>query len=224
MKNAIKKVFVLLLAVTFYGCQTTPFYVNQAMKAKQRGFAGTKPNLEPLWEDKVGILNFDEKSSLVRVNTPFANKFYREVETNLIDTGQEKQGYLVMTPTLKQQQGRCDANATGFIKFLCVISIIGIPAAIAMNSPCKSSIELEARILDKKGKLIKKYSAESMADAHKITNNRRVQIFYSTCGAPANCREKIQWISYENALTDILEQIHNDSAFLQKKLSQQSAN
>lgn len=204
MKNVIKKVFVLLLAATFYGCQTTPFYVNQAMKAKQRGWSGKIPNLEPVWVGKgEGLIKFDEGSSFVRINTPFANKFYREVETNLIDTTQEKQGYLMMMPLFSEVTARCQRER---------------PKRLILPKPCKAFTELEVRILDNKGSLVKKYSVE------KEVFSKNIQNFQKTCSDLFNCREKIQWASYENALVDILKQIHNDSAFLQKKLSQQSAN
>lgn len=84
----MKKIFTLVLCVLLSGCKTTPFYIHQAMKAKDRNYQDKLPNLEAVYEDENALKNFSINDSFVKVNTPEATKFYREVEKNLINTSE----------------------------------------------------------------------------------------------------------------------------------------
>ncbi len=220
MKKHTKKILTLLLCGFFYGCQTTPFYINEAMKAKDRGFEDRLPNLEVVWENEDSLLKFDVESSFVRVNTPESNKFYREFEKNLIDSTGDKKGYLVLTPVLFSVNGRCFRDEDVICMVTCVSGIITIPLAPFCSKwikpDCEAFTELEARVLDKKGNLIKKYSAENGVRAKEVENWRK------QCTDAYNCRQKTQWLSYENALENLINQIYNDRAFLKRKLLNQN--
>ena len=228
MKKTTKKLFVIMICMSFGACSTTPhtpFYINQAMKAQNRNFQEKIPHLEPVWQNETDLIKFDKESSFIRVNTPMANKFYREVETNLIDIEQEKKGYLILTPVISKQEGFC-GNPTDDIILFCLLttylffsSIILCPLYIASEDSkkthCQSLTELEARVLDNSGTLIKKYSSEIFIDANEV------EAFSQKCAWGENCQQKIKWLSYEKALEDILNQIYEDRIFLKNKLEQQ---
>lgn len=73
--------------------------------------------------------------------------------------------------------------------------------------PFKGFSELEVRILDNNGKIIKKYSAEKTSYIkHSIWNQCQ------------HCMERAKWEAYETALGDILEQIYKDRIWLSKQL------
>ena len=98
-------------------------------------------------------------------------------------------------------------------------SIILCPLYIASEDSkkthCQSLTELEARVLDNSGTLIKKYSSEIFIDANEV------EAFSQKCAWGENCQQKIKWLSYEKALEDILNQIYEDRIFLKNKLEQQ---
>lgn len=228
MKKTSKKLFVIMICMSFWACSTTPhtpFYINQAMKAQNRNFQEKIPHLEPVWQNETDLIKFDKESSFIRVNTPMANKFYREVETNLIDIEQEKKGYLLTTPIISKQEGTCEDLFFGTMhrEAYCLISILGLvtaPLCLLTFLPekisyCKSFVELESRVLDNSGTLIKKYSSEIFIDANEV------EAFSQKCEWGENCQQKIKWLSYEKALEDILNQIYEDRIFLKNKLEQQ---
>lgn len=208
-----KLLAILVSAVYFCACSPRPhFYINQAMKAKDRGFSDRLPNLEAIYENEGELKNFSTKDSFVQVNTPQANKFYREVEKNLIDITTDKKGYIVLKPIITAVSVPCEQMDNDHTENIILgIYLIGILFGMldAPKHEYEASYELEARILNNDGKLIKKYTSEKNA---KIVSSPQ-----KACNG--ECCSEIQWNAYENALADILEQIHNDRAFLIQELN-----
>lgn len=208
-----KLLAVFLGTIYFCACQSMPhFYINEAMKAKDRGFPDKLPNLEAIYENEGELKNFSTKDSFVQVNTPRANKFYREVEKNLIDITTDKKGYIVLKPIISATSVPCaemeDDHLTdvllGFYGVGIILGMLDTP-----KREYKASYELEIRILNNDGKLIKKYESEKTAEL--ISSPQKA------CNG--ECCDQITWEAYENALADILEQIHNDRAFLIQELN-----
>lgn len=202
----MKKIFTLILCVLLSGCKTTPFYINQAMKAKDRNYPDKLPNLEAVYEDESALKNFSINDSFVKVNTPEATKFYREVEKNLIDISGEKRGYIVLTPLLSAY----DHDSASVITTIMGISTFGLWLAI-FNVPklhFQGFSEIEIRILDNNGKIIKKYSSEQISNAKNTPWNSCLE-----------CATRVKWEAYESALEDILEQIYQDRIWLTAQLN-----
>lgn len=209
-----KLLAILFSAVYFCACASVPpFYINQGMKAKERGFSDRLPNLEAIYENEGELKNFSTKDSFVQVNTPRANKFYREVEKNLIDITTDKKGYIVLKPTITATDANCDTiNKDDVQHALLAIYTLGILALLDIpKTKIKAFCELEIRILNNDGKLIKKYSSEESAELVSSPQH--------SCNVKSNCCDRVTWEAYENALTDILEQIYNDRAFLIQELN-----
>lgn len=205
----MKNLIVLICAISLLsGCST--FYLNQGMKAPNRGFSDRLPNLEAVFSNEGSLKNFTSEDNFVQVNTPMANRFYREVETNLIDEYDEgeKKGYLVLKPIIMESQENMFfpvlAGAT-----LGILPLLGLPTAIY-----EGFSELELRVLNSNGKLVKKYSAE-------VSVKNKSGFYYGGCNiwSASNCLGKASWNAYEKALGDIIEQIYKDRNYLRKKLN-----
>lgn len=204
----MKKIFTLVFCTILSGCSTTPFYINQAMKAKERNYTDKLANLEAVYEDEASLKVFSVSDSFVQVNTPEATRFYREVEKNLLDPYTEKKGYIVLTPILSavNEQEIFDQETSQGVIAICTLGLSLIFNAPKVNY--KGFSELEIRILDKNGKIIKKYSSEGIS---LITYGPRYQCL--------DCKERVKWEAYENALDDILEQIYRDRTWLKRRLN-----
>lgn len=205
----MKKLFTLLLCILLSGCKTTPFYINQAMKAKERNFSEKLPNLEAVYEDENALKNFSINDSFVKVNTPEATKFYREVEKNLIDISGEKRGYIVLTPILSaiNEEEILESQDLGALLGISTLGLVPLIFNIP-KIPFKGYSEIEVRILDNNGKIIKRYSTEQTSF-----------IKHSVWNQCLNCVTRAKWEAYEAALENIFEQIYQDRIWLTKKLN-----
>lgn len=210
MEISMKKLIALMCTISLLsGCST--FYLNKGMKAPNRGFADRLPNMEAVFSNEDSLKNFTSEDNFVQVNTPMANRFYREVETNLIDEYDEgeKKGYLVLKPIINTSTGTTKnliyiylAVITGF-----VAPLLGVPIGVI-----EGFSELELRVLNSNGKLVKKYTAES-------TVKNTLGFYYGGCNSDKNCLDKASWEAYEKALGDIIEQVYKDRVYLRRKLN-----
>ena len=204
----MKKLIALMCTISLLsGCST--FYLNQGMKAPNRGFEDRLPNMEAVFSNEDSLKNFTSEDNFVQVNTPMANRFYREVETNLIDEYDEgeKKGYLVLKPIISTSGEKFTlfpilAGAT-----LGAAQLLGIPFTVY-----EGFSELELRVLNSNGKLVKKYTSEA-------TIQNIAGFYYGGCNNIPNCYGKASWNAYEKALGDIIEQVYRDRNYLRKKLN-----
>ena len=210
----MKKLITLMCTMSLLsGCST--FYLNQGMKAPNRGFDDKLPNLEAVFSNEESLKNFTSEDNFVQVNNPMANRFYREVETNLIDEYDEgeKKGYLVLKPIIST--AGFNSKRVLYI-FLGVFTGFVAPLLGAPIDVIEGFSELELRVLNSNGKLVKKYSAEASV-------KNKLGVYYGGCDSLAsqgkNCFDKASWEAYEKALGDIIEQVYRDRNYLRKKLN-----
>ncbi|MCP4355652.1 MAG: hypothetical protein GY793_08515 [Proteobacteria bacterium] len=202
MRKAILSLSLLFLT----GCQS--FYVNQAIKAENRHIENKLPNLELIFENEKSIKSWKPNENLVKVNTPFATLFYREVENNLIDSYGDSKGYITLTPIFHTNEYGGSGYTVLSLLSMTTFNLLGMPF-----STRSSFCELEARVLNKDGKIIKKYSAESKVKKY-------VAIWaYDEYDAEVAAL----YGSYKNTLGNIIEQIDKDHEFLNDKLNEKSA-
>ena len=187
--------FLLLLA----GCKT--YHANEAMKVDQ--IAGRKlPSLEAVYENVKSIKKESNSGSLHRINDNYATVFYREVEKNIAEEEGDKKGRIVLTPIYletEKQKGFAIVSALT----LGLANLVGVPRA-----EYEATAELELRILDSKGNVIKKYASE-----------RTVSEYVAIGGYKASSvKEASKMSAYKSALRDITYQIQNDYDYLKQKL------
>lgn len=194
------RILALILALFLSACQT--YHVNLAMKVESRDVRKLPP-LEAIYENEKSLKSIAAYDTTHKINDKYATIFYREVEKNIVSEYGQKKGRIVLTPIFHQ------ARITGLWHFtplltLWTANILGCPM-----KKFESLAELELRILDNKGNVIKKYASEK-------TDEKYVAFywgFFETVALEASLIE-----SYKKALADISEQIQNDYDFLMEKL------
>lgn len=201
----MKKLFVWLLGVNFlFGC--SPFYLNEAMTAQNKGFEDRLPNLEVVFLNEESLENFTLDTVFIPQDEPMAKKFYHEVKTNLISEG-EKKGYLVLLPLMNISR-----NGASLYTLLSVVTL-GISAALGLPLTTYGSFtDLELNVLNLKGELIKKYTSQSFVQ-------NKVGFYYGGCNSASNCYTKSSWDCYEIALDNIIRKVYRDREYLRKKLN-----
>ena len=208
MEISMKKLIPLMCTISLLsGCST--FYLNQGMKAPNRGFEDRLPNMEAVFSNEDSLKNFTSEDNIVQENTPMSNRFYREVETNLIDEYDEgeKKGYLVLKPIINTSGEKPSFFVVLAGLTLFTSPLLGIPLTIY-----EGFSELELRVLNSNGKLVKKYTSEA-------TVQNKAGLYYGGCNSIPNCYNKASWEAYEKALSDVIEQVYRDRAYLRKKLN-----
>lgn len=199
MKRVICLMFVLLLTA----CQTYP--INLAIKPETRNNLNF-PNLEPIFEaneDSVRGVSLDETK--IKNNTTYAMLFYREIEKNVVMHDGEKQGSIILTPVLHTHKPNLGWTLLSGIT-LYAPNILGMPFA-SHTSFC----ELELRIVDKKGKLIRAYNADS-----EVTKYTAAYWGYY----PQDTINAALYGSYKETLTKLMNQMNNDKELIIRELSQ----
>lgn len=196
--------FNIIILLTICGCKS--FYVNQAIKAQDRNFEIKLPKLEPIFENETEVKYWKPGEKIVRENSPWATLFYREIEKNLVNPYGTSEGYIVLRPIIHS----IEISGWGYYWLsACTafsINLLGVP-----NNSYTSITELEAEILNIKGELIKKYSAEQSSTEY-------VALWWGYdfhSGANA-----AMYASYTKALSSIINQINEDKEYLKNKLSQ----
>lgn len=199
MKRVICLVFVLLLIA----CQTYP--INLAIKPEVRKNLNF-PNLEPIFEsneNSVRGVSLDETK--IKNNTPYAMLFYREIEKNVVRHDGEKQGSIILTPVLHTHEPNVGWTLVSALT-LHIPNIFGMPEA-SHTSFC----ELELRIVDKNGKLIRAYNADSI-----VTKYTAAYWGYY----PQDTINAALYGSYKETLTKLMNQMNNDKDLIIRELSQ----
>lgn len=198
MKKVICMVFVLLLTA----CQSYP--INLAIKPETRKNLNF-PNLEAIFEaneNNVRGVSLDETK--IKNNTPFAMLFYREIEKNVVMHGGEKKGSIILTPVLHTHEPNLRWPFASAIT-LHIPNIFGMP-----ESSHTSFCELELRIVDKNGKLIKAYNADS-----ELTKYTAAYWGYY----PQDTINAALYGSYKEALNKLMQQMNNDKDLIIRELS-----
>lgn len=207
----MKNLIVLICAISLLsGCST--FYLNKGMKAPNRGFADRLPNMEAVFSNEDSLKNFTSEDNFLQVNNPMANRFYREVETNLIDEydEEEKKGYLVLKPIIITSADKSIPYIILGAFTLLTAPLLGAPMGVF-----EGFSELELRVLNSNGKLVKKYVAEAVV-------KNKIGAYYGGCNnwnSNQNCLDKASWDAYEKALSDVIEQVYKDRVYLRRKLN-----
>ncbi len=200
----MKKIFIclaILLSVT--GCRT--FNVNQAIKAPDRNYEQKLPTLEPVFENENEVKHWTPGEKVVRENSHFATLFYREVEKNLSDPYGKQKGYIVLRPIMHTT---ADTQAGWLILSMCSGTLLNWAGVPFMST--RSFYELEMEVLNNKGELIKKYSAEA-------TDKEYVAVWWGYGNALA-AQNAARYTSYQKALGNLVEQVMDDKEYIIKKL------
>lgn len=200
MKKFICIAFVLLLTA----CHTYP--INLAIRPEIRENLNF-PNLEPIFEaNEINVKGVSLDETKIKNNTPFAMLFYREVEKNIVMHNGDKKGSIILTPVLLQQEPNLFWIFFNAVT-LHIPAIFGIPEA-SYTSFC----ELELRIVDKNGKLIKSYNADS-----EVTKYAAAYWGYY----PKDGVNAALYGSYKETLSKLMQQMNNDKELIIRELSKQ---
>lgn len=202
----MKKLFVLLLGLNLLsGC--TAFCLSKATAAPNRDFEERLPNLQAVFLTEESLEYFNPDAEFTPVDDPMAERFYREVEANLVDDG-EKKGYLVLLPMMNIAR-----NGASLYTLLSVATL-GISPALGLPITTFTSVtDLELNVLNSKGELIKKYTSQ-------VFIQNKVGFYYGGCESAHNCYTKVSWDSYEIALDNLIKKVYQDRAYLSKKLNE----
>ena len=200
----MKKVICIIFALLLTACQTYP--INLAIKPEARENLNF-PNLEAIFEaneSNVSGVSIDETK--IKNNTPYAMLFYREVEKNVVVHDGDKKGSIILTPVLHTQEPNLFWTIFNAIT-LHTPAILGIPEA-SYTSFC----ELELRIVDKNGKLIRAYNADSVVTKYAAA----YWGYYPKDGVNAAL-----YGSYKETLNKLMQQMNNDKELIIRELSKQ---
>lgn len=204
----MKKLFVLLLGLNFLsGCTT--FCLKKATRAPDRGLEEKLPNLEAVFLSEESLEYFNPDDEFTVVDDPLADRFYREVKTNLIDAADtgEKKGYLVLLPLMNISRNGASIYTLLSVATLGLSAVLGLPI-----TTYGSFTDLELNVLNSKGELIKKYSSQAFIQT-------KVGFYYGGCSSAHNCYTKSSWDSYEMALDYIIKQVYRDRHYLKEQLN-----
>lgn len=188
--------FLLLLSA----CRQS-YNAHDDLKVDQ--IAGPKlPPLEAVYESVKSIRKESKTGSIHRINDNYATVFYREVEQNIAYEEGEKKGRIVLTPIYLDTEEKTAWKAA-------TAATIGIPALVGMpNDEYEAVAELEVRITDNKGNVIRKYSAEQNASE-----------LVSLWGYDhRDASDAAKMAAYKAALRKITYQIQADYDYLSQKL------
>lgn len=190
------------MMLSLSACQS--FHRNEAMKIKSRNYKKKLPNLELVYENEKEVKHWKPGELVVRENTPYATMFYREAENNLIEQDTNPIGYIKLRPIYHKTKNVSLLYALTPLLTLWTFNILGCPL-----EEFEAIAELEIEILNKEGKLVKKYNSEA-----KDTEYTAFWWGYNSFDA----QDSSLYNSYKKALFDITEQIQNDMDYLNKKL------
>lgn len=198
MKKLICMMFVLLLTA----CQTYP--INLAIKPETRENLNF-PNLEAIFEaneNSVRGVSLDETK--IKNNTPYAMLFYREIEKNVVMHGGEKKGSIILTPVLHTIEPNMGWTYLS-IGTMYIPNLLGMPIG-SYTSFC----ELELRVVDKNGRLIRAYNSDSVTTKYSAA----YWGYYFKDAANA-----AMYGSYKETLSNLIEQMNNDKDLIIRELS-----
>lgn len=196
----MKKIFAILMTLFLSSCKS--FSLQEEMRVSDLGM-DKLPTLEAIYEDEKSFKTVANNEMTTRSNNEYSTIFYREVETNISNPYGEKKGRIILRPIFY----KIDQKGVWFLTPLFTLwtaNILGCPA-----NHYESLVELEVRIVDNKGNLIKKYSAENQDDEY-------VAMWWSYADPVAVKASILR--AYKNALRDITQQIHKDFNYLNSKL------
>lgn len=201
----MKKIFVLLLGLNFLsGC--TAFCLSKATAAPNRDFEDRLPYLQAVFLNEESLENFNPAAEFARAEDPMAERFYREVEANLIEPG-EKKGYLVLLPQMNIAR-----NGASLYTFLSVVTL-GLSPALGLPITTFTSVtDLELNVLNAQGELIKQYTSQAFVQ-------NKVGFYHGDCNSAHNCYTKVAWEGYERTLDNIIKQVYKDRAYLKEQLN-----
>ena len=198
MKKIIGMIFVLLLTA----CQAYP--INLAIKPETRKNLNF-PNLEALFEaNENSVRGVSLNETKIKNNTPYAMLFYREIEKNVVMHSGEKKGSIILTPILHTIEPNMGWTSLS-IGTMYIPNLLGMPIG-SYTSFC----ELELKVVDKNGNLIRSYNSDSV-----ITKYSAAYWGYY----PKDAANAAIYGSYKKTLNNLIEQMNNDKELIIKELS-----
>lgn len=140
----------------------------------------------------------------IKNNTTYALLFYREIEKNVVAQGGDTKGSIILTPVLHQ----LEVPNVGWT--LLSVGTAFIPNLFGMPIESYTAFcELELRVVDKNGNLIKKYSSDS-------TVTEYVAPYWGYYELEA--RKAALYESYKKTLKKLIWQMNRDKNLIVREL------
>ena len=199
----MKKLIVIICMVVLSGCVSVD--MNKVLTVEETN--GKKlPTMEAVYIDGTSKVPqyWDTGSRVVQSGTTRATLFYQQVEKNLTDPYGDMHGYIELRDNTLDLAPAQDGGWDIFSALtLGIFNLLGMPA-----HHFKPYSEINIRVLDKTGKLIKRYHTS-------IEDSEYAALYW---GYSLSDRDELLLRTYRKALDEIIEQMQNDKEFLSNKL------